>query len=112
MKSSDSVTFTVLEKEYRVACKPEEKENLLASARLLITRLDEIKSKGNVIGAERIAIMAALNMSHELLTGESLVNEYSDIEQRIDGLSEKIQKTMRSIDSTSKGKPLQEVLPV
>jgi len=107
MKSSDSVTFRVLDKEYRVACQPEEQENLMASAKMLNSRLDDIKNKGNVIGAERIAIMAALNLCHELLTGESLVNEYSDIEQRIDGLSEKIQSTLQSIDATDK-----EALPV
>ena len=48
--------------------------------------------------------MAALNISHELLTGESLVNEYNDIEQRIDGMSQKIQNTIKAIDK--------EVLPV
>ena len=55
-----------------------------------------------MIGAEKIAVMAALNLSHELLTGESLVNEYNDIEERIDGLSEKIQNTINAIDSTNK----------
>ena len=50
--------------------------------------------------------MAALNISHELLTGESLVNEYNDIEQRIDGLSEKIESTISAIDSTNKEEAL------
>lgn len=104
MSKPDSLTLTILEKEYRVACHPNERESLGASARLLNKRLEEIKSKGTVLGAERIAVMAALNLCHELLTGESLVNEYNDIEQRIDGLSEKIQNTINAIDK--------EVLPV
>lgn len=104
MSTHDSLTLTILEKEYRVACHPNERESLGASARLLNKRLEEIKSKGTVLGAERIAVMAALNLCHELLTGESLVNEYNDIEQRIDGLSEKIQNTINAIDK--------EVLPV
>ena len=104
MTSPDAVTLTILDKEYRVSCQPDEKENLIASSRLLNSKLDEIKNKGAVLGAERIAIMAALNLSHELLTGESLVNEYSDIEQRIDGLSEKIQSSIRRFDK--------EVIPV
>ena len=104
MNSPDAVTLHILEKEYRVACQPEDKDNLIASAKLLNDKLDEIKNKGAVLGAERIAIMAALNLSHELLTGESLVNEYSDIEQRIDGLSQKIQNSIRKFDK--------EVVPV
>lgn len=104
MSSPDSVSLNILDKEYRVACSTEEKEGLIASAKLLNERLNEIKTKGNVIGTEKIAIMAALNLCHELLTGESIVNEYSDIEQRIDGISEKIQNTMRSIDSTKTSK--------
>ena len=102
MSNPESVTLTILDKEYRVACQPGEKDSLTASAKFLNDRLEEIKSKGSIIGAERIAIMAALNLSHELLTGESLVNEYNDIEQRIDGLSEKIQNTIEKIDTTNK----------
>lgn len=102
MSKAESVLLTILDKEYRIGCQPEERESLEASARLLNERLEEVKSKGSVIGAERIAIMVALNLSHELLTGESLVNEYSDIEQRIDGLSEKIQNTIDKIDTTNK----------
>lgn len=104
MSTLESVTLTILDKEYRVACQPNEKESLGASAKLLSKRLEEIKSKGTVLGAERIAVMAALNLCHELLTGETLVNEYNDIDQRIDGLSEKIQNTINAIDK--------EVLPV
>ena len=102
MSTSESVTLTILEKEYRIACQANEKESLTASAKLLNKRLEDIKKSGSVIGAEKIAVMAALNLSHELLTGESLVNEYNDIEERIDGLSEKIQNTINAIDSTNK----------
>lgn len=102
MSSPESVTLKILDKEYRVACQPGEKESLTASAKFLVDRLDEIKSKGSILGAERIAIMAALNLSHELLTGESIVNEYNDIEERIDGLSEKIQNTISAIGPTNK----------
>ena len=106
MSEVESVTLTILEKEYRVACQASEKDSLIASAKFLGKRLDDIKKKGAIIGSERIAIMAALNLSHELLTGESLVNKYNDIEQRIDGLSQKIQSTINAIDSTNKEEAL------
>jgi len=84
-------------KEYRVACPPEEKDNLLASADLLNEKLEEIKEGGAVIGTERIAIMAALNMSHEVLHNQTLVTEHGDLNQRISDMSERISDTMRDI---------------
>ena len=97
MKDQDSLSIKILEKEYRVACPAEEKENLLASASMLNEKLDEIKQRGSVIGTERIAVMVALNMSHELLNGKALVEEHAELNDRIDSLSEKIDNTMRNI---------------
>jgi len=97
VKKQESLTIKILEKEYRVACPTEEKENLLASANMLNEKLNEIKQKGSVIGTERIAVMAALNMSHELLNGHALVEEHAELNDRIDSLSEKIDNTMRNI---------------
>ena len=64
---------------------------------MLNEKLNEIKSKGAVIGTERIAVMAALNMSHEVLSGKSMVDEHVELDQRIDNLSEMIDKSMRQI---------------
>lgn len=61
------VTVTIMDKEYRVACPPDERDALLASATLLNERLREIRDSGKVIGAERIGVMAALNIAHELV---------------------------------------------
>lgn len=97
MNNQDSLTVKILEKEYRVACPPAEKDSLIASADMLNRKLNEIKSKGSVIGTERIAVMAALNMSHEVLNGRSLVDEHDDLNTRMDNLSERIDNTMREI---------------
>ena len=97
MDNQDSLTIKVLEKEYRVSCPPEEKESLIASATILNEKLMQIKSKGSVISTERIAVMAALNMSHEILNGKELVGEHADLNDRIDSLSERIDNTMREI---------------
>ncbi len=86
-----------MDKEYRIACPEEEKDNLRASADLLNEKLGEIKQAGAVIGTERIAIMAALNLSHEILHSQSLVTEHGDLNQRIDELSERISDSMRDI---------------
>ena len=84
-------------KEYRIGCPEEEKENLRASADLLNEKLNEIKQAGSVIGSERIAIMAALNMSHEILHSQAITGERGDVNDRIDALSVRITDSMRNI---------------
>jgi cell division protein ZapA len=61
------VSVRILEKEYQVACLPEERSELLDSAELLNGRMREIRDGGNVVGLDRIAVVAALNLAHELL---------------------------------------------
>lgn len=61
------VTVQILDKEYRVACPEEEREALMASGRHLNKKMKEVRDAGRVVGADRIAVMVALNMAHELL---------------------------------------------
>lgn len=61
------VTIRILEKEYQVACPAGEKTDLLASADLLNKKMREIRDSGKVVGLDRVAVMAALNMANELL---------------------------------------------
>lgn len=61
------VTVRILDKDYLIACEPEEKDGLLASARQVDERMREIRKSGRVIGTDRIAVMAALNLAYELL---------------------------------------------
>ncbi len=62
------VTVLILDKEYRVACAQDEHAPLLESARFLDEEMREIRNSGKVIGTDRIAVMAALNLAHELLS--------------------------------------------
>jgi cell division protein ZapA len=61
------VSVRILEKEYPVSCLPEERSELLDSAEYLNSKMREIRDGGNIIGLDRIAVMAALNLAHELL---------------------------------------------
>lgn len=65
------VTVRLLDKEYQVACPEDEREALLESAEHLNRKMREIRDSGKVVGADRIAVMAALNLSHEMLQGKS-----------------------------------------
>ena len=61
------VSVRILEKEYQVACPANERTDLLDSAELLNAKMREIRDSGKVVGLDRIAVMAALNMANELL---------------------------------------------
>ena len=63
----DPVTITILEKEFRIACPPEERDALLNSARYLNEKMREVRDSGKVVGLDRISVMAGLNITHELL---------------------------------------------
>jgi cell division protein ZapA len=62
------IEVTILDRTLRIACKEEEKEDLLRAVQYLDSKMREIRDSGKVIGAERIALLAALNIAHELLS--------------------------------------------
>ena len=70
-KDSKGVTITVMGREFRVAAPDGEERQLVASVELLNKKMKEIRDTGKVIGNERIAIMAALNIAHEHLQNQS-----------------------------------------
>lgn len=70
-ENARSVTIHILGKEYQIACPPEEKQNLARAAEYLDTQMRQIREGGKVVGLERIAVMAALNLSHQLLKIQS-----------------------------------------
>lgn len=67
MSKISTVTVNILDKDYQVACPPEQEAELRVSASYLDKQMRTIRENGKVIGLERIAVMAALNISHELL---------------------------------------------
>ena len=73
------VSIRILEKEYNVACPAEEKASLLASAELLNGKMREIRDSGKVVGLDRVAVMAALNLANELLKSQGHDEELKNI---------------------------------
>ncbi len=67
MTESARVSVRILEKEYHVACAVSERSDLLDSAELLNAKMREIRDSGKVVGLDRIAVMAALNLANEVL---------------------------------------------
>ena len=93
----EQVTIKILEKEYKVSCQKNEKNNLLASAELLNIKMKEIRDSGKVVGLDRVAVMAALNLANELIQKQDEGNILKDIvESRIKSMSESLDSAISS----------------
>ncbi|MEO8308182.1 MAG: cell division protein ZapA [Pseudomonadota bacterium] len=90
------VSILILDKEYLIACPPEEREDLLAAAVYLNARLREIREGGKVIGAERQVMMAALNMANDLCksSGREQRNN-TDTGARVKNMRERVERTLQ-----------------
>jgi cell division protein ZapA len=99
-KDATSLNIEIMDKEYRVSCPPDEQDSLRASADFLNKKLSEIKQRGSIIGAERIAIMVALNLAHELLNSQGYEKGFTDLDSRIGNLQNKIDIALRDIEVT------------
>jgi len=89
------VSVRILEKEYFVACPHEERADLLDSAEFLNSKMREIRDSGKVVGLDRIAVMAALNLANELLKvrGRDATIE-SDVGTRLKSLRERVEAAL------------------
>lgn len=92
---ASTTTIQLLEHEYRIACPPEARESLLAAADYLNSKMLEIRNTSRSSNMERIAIMAALNICHELLGCRREVTELSDlVGERVQELSNTIETAL------------------
>ena len=66
-KEVKPVCVSILGKEYRIACSPEDKEGLIESAAYVDEKMRELRGRGRTLGIENVAVMAALNIAHEML---------------------------------------------
>jgi cell division protein ZapA len=86
------VSVRIMEKEYVVACPYEERSALLDAAEFLNARMREIRDTGKVVGLDRIAVMAALNLAHEFLKGKDRESRLdSGVGQRVRALRERVE---------------------
>lgn len=91
------VTVRIQDKEFLVGCPPNEQEELMASARYLDSRMKDIRSGGKIIGADRIAIMAALNITHELLQLKKKERGEDQAMERLKALQDKLESAVHSL---------------
>jgi len=90
-KSAPTISIRILDKEYQVGCPPEEADGLTASAKHLDAQMREIRDGGNVLGLDRMAVMAALNIAHDFLR---LREDTADVSGRITALVERLSEAL------------------
>lgn len=88
--STTAVKINILDKEYLIGCPEDEREGLMRSADLVHRKMREARDSGKVIGAERIAVMVALNLAHELLQTQGEIDELRHVRERLSAMDAKL----------------------
>lgn len=88
--SSEPVNVRLLDREYTVGCAPDERDGLLAAARLLDTRMREIRGTNRMAAVDRVAVLAALNIAHELLQARREGEREQELARSLGRLNERL----------------------
>ena len=92
---SKGLQINVMGREFRVACPENEQKELLEAVDYLNKKMNDIRDNGKVIGLERIAIMAALNIAHELLTTKVGGFDMASIKRRMQHIETMLDQAIR-----------------
>ncbi len=94
MSMTKSVDVTILGRSFTVSCTDEERQGLLDAVDYLDKKMHDIRDSGKVIGVERIAVMAALNLSHEILNVQLGDVDIGDYKRRINAMHSSIDEVL------------------
>ena len=89
-----AVSVTIMGKEYRISCEEDEQEDLIYSAHQLNVQMCKMRDSGKITGSDRIAVMAALNLAHELQLLKNQNTMLNQIDGRLAKLSHKIENVL------------------
>lgn len=93
----NTVKVNILDKDYQVSCPAAERDALIESARYLDQQMRTIRQSGKVVGVERIAVMAALNITHELIRlGQQSSLGSQEAQERVQRLTARIDDSINS----------------
>ena len=91
------VSVRILDKEYQVACPADERTDLLDSAEILNAKMREIRDSGRIVGLDRIAVMAALNITNDLIHAEKRDKDLDgDVSDRLKLISDRVDSVLSS----------------
>lgn len=97
--SSRGVNISIMGRDFSVACPPEEQDSLMEAARYLDKNMKEIQKTGKIIGAERCAIMAALNITNDLLQLQRETAGQDKVQARLEDLQQRIDDALREAEA-------------
>jgi len=90
------VSVRIMGKEYKISCPKEEHESLIASAEHVNDNMQKIRNGGKALGTERIAVMAAINIAHELINSETSTDNNEITIAKIDSLQHSIDAALKT----------------
>lgn len=97
MADKNSITIKILGRDYQIACKPEEEDALRQAAAYLSKQMEQVKRHGSTLGFEKIAIMTALNISHELIQNSMKASDSkSSAQDFLSHLEKKIENALQN----------------
>ena len=92
------ISISILDKDYKVACPTGEQPALLASAKYLDSKMREVRDSGNLMGAERVAVITALNITNDLLNSNQVGKVLGEeLPPRLKNLETKISKALERV---------------
>ena len=92
--SKEGVKVVIMDREFTVACKKSEKEDLLEAAAHLDEQLRVVQAQSKVVGVEHCAVITALNLSNELLQLRRSNNASGDLSARLETLTERVEQAV------------------
>lgn len=94
MSETEPVSVRILDREYRVMCKPEERRGLMEAALYLDSQMREARESGKLTSMEKIAVMCALNLSDELLKlRQENLDRSERVDQRVSDLARRLEQS-------------------
>ena len=94
MSVSKPIDVMIMGREFTVSCTDEERQGLLDAVNYLDKKMRDIRDSGKIVGLERIAIMAALNLSHEVLNTKTGDVDIGDYKRRINAMQNQIDEAI------------------
>jgi cell division protein ZapA len=96
-KNTIPVSVHVMGKEYKISCPEGEHDSLLASVKHVDDSMKKIREGGKALGAERIAVMAAINIASEMLGGSGSIKNNDNVSLQIDALQASLDESLAKL---------------
>ena len=96
-KAKQNIKVSIMQREFTIACEPDETEGLIEAAAYLDRQMRTISDGGQVLGMDRCAVIAGLNITHSLLQLQKEVSQQQDVGSRLEQLHDQVDKAVSSI---------------